>query len=316
MTELFDQSIKHFGRVAVLMGGWSRERHISLQGGHAVLLSLKSSGVDAFAVDIVSGADVVSLDCDCAFIALHGKGGEDGVVQSVLEAKCIPYTGSGVLGSALAMNKIMSKRMWMQAGLLTPDFVELAAGFDPEDVIKELGLPLVVKPALEGSSFGVSRVDDVGRLFEAWQKASVYGSSVIAERWIEGEEYAVGFLRDCILPPVGLEFNGHDFYDYEAKYEDKGTRYICPTSLSIAETASVQSLSYLAANALEVSGWGRVDLRRDRHGRFWLLEINTSPGMTGHSLVPKAALVEGMDFDRVALEVLATAAIGNEVDDE
>ena len=301
------QSVKRFGRVAVLMGGWSQEREISLKSGRTVLESLKSSGVDAFAADIAAGADIFALDCDRAFIALHGKGGEDGVVQSVLEAMHVPYTGSAVLGSALAMDKAMSKRLWMQAGLPTANFVELAPGFDPEDVVEQLGLPLAVKPALEGSSLGVSRVDNADRLFEAWQQASAYGVAVIAERWIAGEEYAVGFLRDRILPPIKLEFNGHDFYNYEAKYEDDNTHYICPCGLSVADTAHIQSLSYLAASALQVDGWGRADLRRDAEGRFWLLEINTSPGMTEHSLVPKSARVEGMDFDQVVLKVLETA---------
>ncbi len=304
---LDEQLIKRFGRVAVLMGGWSREREISLQSGSAVLASLKNSGVDAFAADIASGTDVFTLECDRAFIALHGKGGEDGTVQSVLEAMRVPYTGSAVLGSALAMNKVMSKRLWMQAGLPTADFVELAPGFDPEDVVEQLGLPLAVKPALEGSSFGVSRVDRIGQLFEAWQRSSAYDSLVIAERWIAGEEYAVSFLQDRILPPVKLEFDGHDLYDYAAKYEDDGTRYLCPCGLSVADTAHIQSLSYLAADALQVDGWGRADLRRDGNGCFRLLEINTSPGMTTHSLLPKSARAEGMDFDQVVLKILETA---------
>ena len=302
-----ERLMKSFGRVAVLMGGWSREREISLKSGRGVLASLKNSGVDAFAADIVSGTDVFALDCDRAFIALHGKGGEDGVVQSVLEAMHVPYTGSPVLGSALAMNKIMSKRVWMQAGLPTADFVELAPGFDPEDVVEQLGLPLAVKPALEGSSLGVSRVDAADQLPEAWQRSSAYEFPVIAERWIAGEEYAVGFVQDHILPPVKLEFDGHDFYDYEAKYGSGGTRYICPCGLSVADTANIQSLSYLAADALQVDGWGRADLRRDCHGHFWLLEINTSPGMTAHSLLPKSARAEGMDFDQVVLKILETA---------
>ena len=299
-----------FGRVAVLMGGWSQEREISLRGGRVVLEALRHAGVDAFAVDLTGGADFADLNsanCDRAFILLHGRGGEDGVVQGALEAMGVPYTGSGVLGSALAMNKIMSKRIWKQVGLPTPDFVELAPGFDPGEVAETLGLPLAVKPALEGSSLGVSRVTRVDELQRAWADASRYPGPVIAERWVDGEEYAVGLLRDRILPPIRIECGNQEFYDYQAKYEDTGTRYLCHDGLSLGETARAQSLSYLAADALGVTGWGRADLVRDGDGRFWLLEVNTSPGMTDHSLVPKAARADGMDFEQTVLEILATS---------
>ncbi len=304
---------KSFGRVAVLMGGWSQEREISLQSGRAVLAALERAGVDAFAVDLKHGAELAELGrgrCDRAFIVLHGCGGEDGVVQGALEALHIPYTGSGVLGSALAMNKCMSKRMWQQRGLPTPDFMELAHGFDPDEVAATLGLPLAVKPALEGSSLGVSRVDAAAQLLPAWTEAARYAGPIIAERWISGEEYAVGFLGERVLAPVKLEYDDHEFYDYAAKYEDRGTRYLCPGDLSPGETAQLQSLSYLAAAALDVTGWGRTDLRRDEQGGFWLLEVNTVPGMTGHSLVPKAAQAEGMDFEQTVLEILATSLDG------
>ncbi len=309
---------KCFGRVAVLMGGWSKEREISLRSGNAVSSALKRAGVDAFEVDIDGGAGLCALDrdrCDRAFIALHGRGGEDGVVQGALEAMRIPYTGSNVLGSALAMDKMMSKRVWKQAGLPTPGFVELASGFDAEDVVETLGLPLAVKPALEGSSLGVSRVDSAQRLFDAWREASAYEGPVIAERWIEGEEYAVGFLNDRVLPPVKIECRGREFYDYKAKYEDAATEYSCPNGLSAGETAKLQSLSYRACDALGVTGWGRIDLRRDRRGGFWLLEVNTVPGMTDRSLVPRAAQAEGIDFEQAVLEILATSLNGGGSDE-
>ncbi len=304
-----------FGRVAVLMGGWSQEREISLRGGRAVLAALERAGVDAFAVDLAAGADLAGLGrdrCDRAFIALHGRGGEDGVVQGALEAMNVPYTGSGVLGSALAMNKLMSKHVWKQMKMPTPDFVELAVGFESAAVVETLGLPLAVKPALEGSSLGVSRVDCAERLPRAWAEASRYEGPVIAERWIDGEEYAVGFLRDRVLPPVRLEYDDHEFYDYQAKYEDNGTRYLCAGGLSPGETARLQALSYIAADVLGVAGWGRTDVMRDRRGRFWLLEVNTVPGMTDHSLVPKAACADGMDFEQTVLEILATSLSGGE----
>ena len=302
-----------FGRVAVLMGGWSQEREISLQSGKAVLSALQGSGVDAFELDLKCGGDVATLGgerCDRAFIALHGRGGEDGVVQGMLEAMRIPYTGSGILGSALAINKLMSKRMWRQTGLPTPDFMELARGFDPDDVVDLLGLPLAVKPVLEGSSFGIHRVDSAECLQAAWADAASYGCQVIGERWIDGDEYTVGFLRDRILPPLKLEYDQHKFYDYQAKYEDSGTRYLCRDGLSVAATAQIQALAYRAANTLDVAGWGRVDLMRDRRGKFWLLEVNTVPGMTSHSLVPKAAQIEGVDFECATLEILATSLNG------
>ena len=311
-------NVAAFGRVAVLMGGWSDEREISLQSGRAVLEALERTGVEAFAVDLTAGAELANLvcgRCDRAFIVLHGKGGEDGVVQGALEAAGIPYTGSGVLGSALGMNKIMSKRIWRQMGLPTPVFIELARGFEPGDVVKSLGLPLAVKPVLEGSSLGVNRVDRVEQLQTAWAEASRYAGPVVAERWIDGDEYAVGFLPDRVLSPVRIEYDNHEFYDYRAKYEDRGTRYLCSNALSLGEAARVQSLSYLAADTLGVTGWGRVDLRRDKQGKFWLLEVNTSPGMTGHSLVPKAAQTDGMDFEEVVIEILATS-ISNGVCDE
>ena len=299
-----------FGRVAVLMGGWSHEREISLQSGRAILSSLKRLDIDSFAVDVASGADIINLDCDRVLIALHGKGGEDGVIQGALEAMRIPYTGSGVLSSALSMNKLMCKRLWQQMRLPTPDFIELARGFSTEDVVNRLQLPLAVKPVVEGSSLGVSYVETADQLLMAWEEALRYRCPVMAERWIEGEEYAVSFLQNCILPPIKLEFSNHDFYDYKAKYEDDTTRYICSDILTIGEMANIQSLSYVAASALDITNWGRVDLRRDKEGKFWLLEVNTCPGMTSHSLMPKSAQAEGIDFDQLVLELLKTSLKG------
>lgn len=297
-----------YGRVAVLMGGWSAERAISLRSGQAVLAALQAAGVDAHAVD--AGRDVLQVlqrgRFDRAFIALHGRGGEDGVVQGALELAGIPYTGSGVAASAVAMDKLMSKRLWRGAGLPTPEFCVLEPGFDPGAVVTALGLPLIVKPALEGSSIGMSRVDRTGELAQAHAMAAACGGPVLAEAWITGGEYTAAILDGEALPLIRLE-TPRAFYDFEAKYQAGDTRYLCPCGLPPEEEARLQALALEAFAAVTARGWGRVDLMRDESGRPWLIEVNTVPGMTDHSLVPMAARAAGLDFQQLVLRILDTA---------
>jgi len=295
----------------VLMGGWSAERPISLKSGEAVLAALQQAGVTAEALDVDGPAAVRALadgGWERAFIALHGRGGEDGVIQGCLEAFGIPYTGSGVLGSALAMDKLRSKRSWRGAGLPTPDWVELTPETDPEAVVARLGLPLMVKPAREGSSIGMSRVERAADLESARAAAAAYDDEVFAERWVTGEEYTVALLNEQILPAIRLE-TPRGFYDYAAKYSEETTRYHCPAGLSEADEAAMGRLSRAAFAALDGRGWGRVDILRDGDGTDWLVEVNTVPGMTDHSLVPMAAAAAGLDFPALARTILDSAAL-------
>lgn len=297
---------KQFGRVAVLYGGWSAEREVSLKSGRAVLEALRARGVDAHGID--AGRDVVELlktgGFERAFIAMHGRGGEDGVIQGALELIKLPYTGSGVLASALGMDKLRTKQLWLGAGLPTPAFRVLESMADAEAAARELALPLMIKPALEGSSIGMSKVRTVAELPGAFDKAAAFGP-VLAEQFIEGGEYTVAILGPRALPPIRLE-TSHDFYDFDAKYLAHDTRYHCPCGLPPEAEAELKSLALAAFRTIGASGWGRVDVMRDGAGRFWLLEINTVPGMTDHSLVPMAARADGMDFGDLVLAILAT----------
>lgn len=297
-----------FGRVAVLMGGWSAEREVSLQSGAEVLQALQSTGVNAQKVDV--NKDIAALllkeKFDRAFNILHGPGGEDGVIQGLLEVIGLPYTGSGVKASAIAMDKIVSKRIWRSAGLPTPEFMRLTETSDWNDVVKTLGLPLIVKPVSEGSSIGMTLVEYEADLPAAWQTAQQQANEVFAEKWIAGEEYTAAILGDRVLPAIRLS-TPHRFYDYEAKYEAEDTQYLCPCGLSAVEEAELAELSLTAFQMIGASGWGRVDLMRDREGGFWLIEVNTIPGMTSHSLVPKAAKQAGIDFQGLVQRVLATS---------
>lgn len=296
-----------YGRVAVVMGGRSSERDISLISGKAVLESLQRSGVHAFGID----ADHTVLDqlrlerADRVFIMLHGRDGEDGKLQGALEWLGLPYTGSGVLASALAMDKVRSKLLWQRLGLGTADFVELTADTDFAAVLQQLG-PCFVKPVNEGSSMGIGGAETAAQLQTAWEKASQYDSAVIAERWIRGREFTVAILEDRVLPVVEME-SDNPFYDFDAKYISNDTRYHCPAALSPDDTEEVQKLAYDAYQSVGCTGWGRVDVMQDRGGRFWLLEVNTAPGMTSHSLVPMAAKAAGMDFDELVLRILHTS---------
>ena len=294
-----------FGKVAVLLGGWAAEREVSLVSGRAVLDGLLRRGVDAHGID--AGKDVISVleagDFDRVFNVLHGRGGEDGVIQGALEILGLPYTGSGVMGSAIAMDKYRSKLLFESLGLPTPGFALIQ---NEEDFATacELGFPLMVKPALEGSSIGMARADDPVQLRAAWARAAEYDSHVLAERWVIGAEYTAAVLGSEPLPLIKLE-TPHDFYDYDAKYHADDTRYLIPCGLDRVVEQSLQAMALQAFEAVAASGWGRVDILVDSDDQPWLIEVNTVPGMTGHSLVPMAAKAVGIDFDELVWRILA-----------
>jgi len=295
-----------YGKVAVLLGGTSAERAVSLNSGGAVLEALLAAGVDAHAVDPAQENACKQLaggGYARAFIALHGRGGEDGVIQGLLESIGMPYTGSGVLGSALGMDKLRSKQVWQAAGIPTPAWTILRGA---DDVIAQragLHYPLIVKPAHEGSSIGISKVDGPAQLQAAWEAAAACDSSVIAEQWISGGEYTAGVLGTTSLPLIRLE-TPHVFYDYAAKYQADTTRYLIPCGLDEAREGELQALALDAFNALGASGWGRVDFMLDGAGRPWFIELNTVPGLTDHSLVPMAARALGIEFGELVLRIL------------
>jgi D-alanine-D-alanine ligase len=304
-----------FGSVAVLLGGGSSEREISLLSGKAVLAALKRRGVDAQAFDPAQRplADLLSLKIERVWIALHGPGGEDGTVQGALEFLGVPYTGSGVLGSAIGMDKLRSTRLAQAAGVATPEFVVLRAAADLDLALKRLGLPLIVKPATQGSSVGMTRVEMAAELPEAWNAARRIEPTVFAERWITGAEYTVGILQGQALPSIRIE-TPRSFYDYEAKYFRDDTRYFCPSGLPAAAEAQLAQLALTSYEACGAEGWGRADFMMDRDGKPMLLEINTVPGMTDHSLVPMAAKSVGIDFDELVWRVLETSLARTRID--
>lgn len=301
------RSPDRFGRVALLMGGRAAEREISLKSGRAVQEALVRLGVDVEPLD----PDATILErlragCyDRAFIILHGRGGEDGQIQGALETIDLPYTGSGVLGSALGMDKYRCKLAWTGCGLPTADFVLLR---DETDLAAaaELGFPLMIKPVHEGSSIGMARVESVEGLERAWRAAAEFDSLVLAERWIQGTELTCAILGREALPMIRLE-TPHAFYDYEAKYSADSTRYHCPSGLEAEVESRLRALALHAFDVVGASGWGRVDLMLDGAGRPFLLEINTVPGMTDHSLVPMAARAAGIDFDALVWRILETS---------
>lgn len=297
-----------FGRVAVLMGGRSAEREISLQSGAAVLEALRRRGVDAVALDAAADDLLQQLGeggYDRVFNMLHGRGGEDGVIQGALELLGLPYTGSGVLGSALCMDKLRAKQLWSGVALPTPAFVVLR-GEDDLPQAEQLGFPLMVKPVHEGSSLGMSKVDEVSGLERAWRLADDYDGAVLAEQWIDGPEYTAAIIGDEVLPLIRLE-TPRAFYDFEAKYEADSTQYHCPCGLSDDQEKQLQQLALHAFQVLGASGWGRVDFMLDGSGQPWLIEVNTVPGMTDHSLVPMAARVAGMEMDELVWRILETS---------
>jgi D-alanine-D-alanine ligase len=296
---------KDFGRVAVLFGGDSTEREISLLSGNAVLEALQRRGVDAQAFDPRDRA-LATLNCDRVWIALHGPGGEDGTLQGALEYLGVPYTGSGVMGSAIGMDKLRTKRLAQAIGVGTADYVVLRGPQDFEIAVERLGLPMIVKPATQGSSVGMTKVERESDLPKAYQAAAALETSVFAEPWITGKEYTVAVLQGRALPSIRIE-TPKSFYDYEAKYFRDDTRYFCPSGLSNQAEQHLANLALAAFDAVGASGWGRADFMADATGRPLLLEINTIPGMTSHSLVPMAARAVEIDFDELVWRVLETS---------
>jgi len=292
-----------FGKVAVLFGGRSGEREVSLKSGSAVLAALQRQGVDAHAFDPAT-QDLSALKAyDRAFIALHGRYGEDGTIQGALELMDIPYTGSGVMASALGMDKWRTKLLWTAAGVATPNYVLMDDSTHAENVVTALGLPLFVKPANEGSSIGVSKVKQAGDLMAAYSLAKQSDPLVIAEQFVGGGEYTVGILGDTALPIVRI-VPKNEYYDYEAKYLRDDTEYRCPSGLPVEQEQQIQAEALQAFKVLGCKGWGRVDFLMDDAGKHYFLEVNTSPGMTDHSLVPMAAKAAGLDFEALVIRIL------------
>lgn len=296
------------GRVAVLMGGHSAEREISLKSGHEVACALLRCGIDAH--ELVWDDDLMNQLAACApdrvFVALHGRGGEDGRVQGLLEIMKIPYTGSDVLGCALSMDKVRSKQVWQSAGLPTPPFTVIRRGDSPVGTADQFCFPSIVKPAREGSSLGISKVGEASQLASALERALGYDDVVLIEDWISGGEYTMAIVADRPLPIIKLE-TPREFYDYDAKYVVDTTRYICPCGLSQALMDRCTSLGMKAFDALGARGWGRVDFMLDEQDEPWLIELNTVPGMTDHSLVPMAAKADGVSFDELCVAILGTS---------
>ena len=295
---------RRYGKVAVLHGGKSTEREISLESGVAAHAALRRQGVDAHLFDTgVRPLSALAREGFArAFVALHGRGGEDGVAQGALQSLAVPYTGSGVLGSALAMDKTRSKWIWQRHGLSTPAFVE-ATRAEELAAAARLRFPLMVKPVSEGSSYGASKVARPEELEAAWRKAAAFDSRVLCEEWISGGEYTIGIVGEQALPVIKLETR-REFYDYEAKYLDTGTRYICPCGLEREAERRLGELGLRAFRLLDASGWGRVDVMLAADGTPFLIEANTVPGMTSHSLVPMAAKQAGIGFDELVLRIL------------
>lgn len=300
-----------FGKVAVLMGGFSSEREVSLASGAAILTALKSRGIDAQAFDPSEQplSELVSSGFTRAFNILHGSYGEDGIVQGALEALGIPYTGCGVAASALGMDKFRSRLVWQGVGLPCVPFIVLRDDSDFAVVEKELGLPLFVKPAAEGSSVGVIKIKQTGELAQVYQQLKQFHGEILAERAIEGGEYTCGILGEQVLPSIRI-VPATEFYDYEAKYHRDDTKYLCPADLTASDEQYMRDLTARAFKALGGRGWGRVDFLRDVDGAIYILEVNTVPGMTAHSLVPKAAREIGLSFEDLCVEILSHATLG------
>jgi len=302
-----------FGKVAVLMGGWSAERAVSLKSGQAVLSALKKRGVDAVGIDVERATIIDNLQeggFDRVFNVLHGPGGEDGVIQGVLEILGLPYTGSNVASSALSMDKLRTKQILSGANLPTPNYKVLTNETDLNYVIAELGLPLMIKPALEGSSIGMSKVEHEQDMLAAYELAAQFDGEVIAEQWITGNEYTVSILADQALPVIRLE-TPHTFYDYDAKYVTNDTKYHCPCGLDEKPESQLQRLAVAAFKVVGASSWGRVDIMCDEQNKPYIIELNTVPGMTDHSLVPMAAKAAGIEFDELVYRILMLTLTSN-----
>ncbi len=301
---------RHHGKVAVLLGGRSAEREVSLQSGHAVLTALRNCGVDAHPFDPAEQTmeALKQQRFDKVFIALHGRFGEDGTIQGVLEWMGLPYTGSGVMASALAMDKWRTKLVWQATGIESPRYALLNANSDFDDVAQTLGLPLIVKPAREGSTIGLSKVQRKEDLAAAYRLAAQHDALVLAEEFIAGQELTVGILGEKSLPAVRIEVAG-DLYDYHAKYVSNETKYVCPSGLPSDRESAIRAQALKAYQVLGCQGWGRVDLILTETNRFYFLEANTSPGMTSHSLVPMAAKAAGISFEDLVLNILDLAHV-------
>ena len=301
-----------FGKVAVLLGGKSAEREVSLDSGTAVLEALVRSGVNAEAFDPQERSVTELVNYDRAFIVLHGRGGEDGQIQGALEWLNVPYTGTGVQGSAIGMDKVKTKQVWQGSELPTAPYRIVTKDSDANDIVNALGLPLIIKPVHEGSSIGMSKVEKIEDFAEAITKATEHDAVVMAEKWITGREYTIVVLNGQALPVIRLEPpQDVAFYDYEAKYQRNDVQYGIPCGLSEAEEQQLKALSLRAFQAVGASGWGRIDAMQDEQGTFWLLEVNTVPGMTSHSLVPKAAAAVGYSFDELCVAILEQTLTGS-----
>lgn len=301
--------LTNFGKVGVIYGGNSSEREISLLTGTAIVKAMKNQGIETVAIDIKDQSieSIAAANMDRAFIAVHGPGGEDGTLQGALEYLGIPYTGSGVMASALAMDKLRCKQLWNGINLPTTDFASLHKDTDWQQTINSLGGCLVVKPACEGSSVGMSIAESAEQLKQAWQLASKYDAKVIAEPRLMGKEYTVAILGDQALPSIRIQANA-TFYDYEAKYLSDKTEYFCPSGLDAKCETELAQLCIDAFNSVDGKGWGRVDVMTDLNGKFYILEVNTVPGMTSHSLVPMAAKAAGIDFEALVVAILEGSA--------
>jgi len=294
-----------FGKVAVLFGGKSAEREVSLDSGNAVLEALLRSGVQAEAFDPKHRSVTELVNYDRAFIVLHGRGGEDGQIQGTLEWLDVPYTGTGVQGSAIGMDKIKTKQIWQGTDLPTAPYRIISKDSNIDEIVDSLGLPVIIKPVHEGSSIGMSKVEKKEDFAQAIAKATEHDAIVMAEKWITGCEYTIVVLNGEALPVIRLEPpKDVAFYDYDAKYQRNDVQYGIPSGLSESDEKQLQQLTLRAFQAVGASGWGRVDAMQDQQGNFWLLEINTVPGMTSHSLVPKAAKAVGVGFDELCVAIL------------
>lgn len=299
--------MKALGKVAVLMGGKAAEREISLKSGRAVTQALQNAGVDATACDVTSLTDLeqIAQHYERAFIALHGRWGEDGTVQAILEDLGLPYTGSGMAASAIAMDKLRTKWLWRGAGLPTPDFEQVSLNRPFDKTTFSIEFPVIVKPCHEGSSIGMRKVDNLDDLADAVAFAQQYDSEVLIERWITGSEYTAGVLNGEALPLIQLKTT-HAFYDFEAKYQSNDTQYICPCGLPAELEQKIQHLALQAFDVVGARTWGRIDVMLDAQMNPWLIELNAVPGMTDHSLVPMAAKASGRTFEQLVVDILAT----------
>lgn len=310
MSTKEQSKINTFGKVAVLYGGTSAERDISLQSGQAVLQALLETGIDAVALDARDDIVANLKNVDRVFIALHGRGGEDGSMQGLLEVLGLPYTGSGVMASALSMDKVRCKYLWLGEKLPTPGFMVIESAHQLASLEKIKKFPVMVKPAREGSSVGISKVDNAKDLESAVRLALQYDVALV-EEYIQGSEYTVAILGDTVLPPIRLD-TPRSFYDFQAKYLSDETRYTCPCGLNPPDEQRLKDLAFAAFKSVGASGWGRVDVMRDKNGMFYLLEINTVPGMTSHSLVPMAAKHHGLTFNQLVIAILQSSCVNKE----